>query len=145
MSKGKSRLNKKGKKQLIQARDRPEKKGKKKNSLKQKRKQYFKKLSKIGWKRILSQNFPYFMCGWLGDRLACLYRTAETARTLDRVIIVVGNLSQVFTNPLPSLKPRDLLFGIGCGLALKIAIYRKGKNAKKYRHGVEYGSARWSA
>lgn len=50
-----------------------------------------------------------------------------------------------FASPVPSLEPADLLIGIAGALILRLAVYMKGKNAKKYRHGMEYGSARWSA
>ena len=59
--------------------------------------------------------------------------------TLDNI------MEDLFSNPLPSFHPKDLLIGIGCGIALRLIVYFKAKNAKKFRHGMEYGSARWSA
>lgn len=62
-----------------------------------------------------------------------------------RILSFMTMIGIAFQNPLPSIYPTDLLFGLLCGAAIRIAVYLKGKNAKKYRHNVEYGSARWVA
>ena len=68
----------------------------------------------------------------------------KTAKTIDSMSMM-GTVPLAFANPLPSLHPLDLLVGLCCGAGLRLAVYLRGKNAKKYRHGMEYGSARWSA
>ena len=68
----------------------------------------------------------------------------KTAKTIDSMSMM-GTIPMAFANPLPSLHPLDLLVGLCCGAGLRLAVYLRGKNAKKYRHGMEYGSARWSA
>ena len=137
MSKGKN-VKKNG---AAKARDRPV--VKKANPLEQKFKQFCKKLSKTGGKKLLLQNFPYIMCGYFGNKLAYLYRISEETELFQRLMAVIEKIDKAFSNPLPSLHLNDLLVGIIFGVALKLAVYMKGKNAKKYRHGEEYGSARW--
>ena len=66
----------------------------------------------------------------------------KTAKTIDSMSMM-GTVPLAFANPLPSLHPLDLLVGLCCGAGLRLAVYLRGKNAKKYRHGMEYGSARW--
>ncbi len=137
MSQGKS-----GKKtKVARARDRPV--AKKANPLEQKFKQICKKLSKTGGKKLLLQNFPYLMCGYFGNKLAYLYRITEETELFQRLIAVFERIDKAFSNPLPSLHLKDLFVGIILGVAFRVAVYMKGKNAKKYRHGEEYGSARW--
>ena len=116
---------------------------KKTNPLEQKFKQICKKLSKTGGKKLLLQNFPYLMCGYFGNKLAYLYRITEETELFQRLIAVFERIDKAFSNPLPSLHLKDLFVGIIFGVALRVAVYMKGKNAKKYRHGEEYGSARW--
>ena len=123
------------------ARDRPV--AKKEKPLEQKFKQICKKISKMGGKKLLLQNFPYLMCGYFGNKLAYLYRITEETELFQRLIAVFEKMNRVFSNPLLSLHTRDLLAGVFLGTALRVAVYMKGKNAKKYRHGEEYGSARW--
>ena len=71
------------------------------------------------------------------------WRLAEGKEMGDRILSLMGTIPAAFTNPLPSLHPLDILVGICCGAGLRLAVYLKSKNAKKYRHGMEYGSARW--
>ena len=75
--------------------------------------------------------------------MACLWRVAGGGNASDKMMEVMNGLDTLFSNPLPSLHPKDLLIGAGCGIALRLAVYFKAKNAKKFRHGMEYGSARW--
>ena len=72
-------------------------------------------------------------------------RLAPGADISEKILNIAQGFSAAFENALPSVYPLDLLVGICCGAALRLAVYLKGKNAKKYRHNVEYGSARWSA
>ena len=71
------------------------------------------------------------------------WRLAEGKELGDKIMSMMGTVPVAFANPLPSLHPLDLLVGLCCGAGLRLAVYLRGKNAKKYRHGVEYGSARW--
>lgn len=97
-------------------------------------------------KKLLLTNLPYLLFLWLGSKAAECYRLMPGADAVTRVVGVISNLgTAIVEQPLPSLHPRDLLFGLCVAAAVRAAVYFKGKNAKKYRHGVEYGSARWSA
>ena len=71
------------------------------------------------------------------------WRLAEGKELGDKIMAMMGTVPVAFANPLPSLHPLDLLVGLCCGAGLRLAVYLRGKNAKKYRHGMEYGSARW--
>lgn len=95
-------------------------------------------------KKLLLTNLPYLFFLWLGSKAAECYRLTPGADAVTRVMEVISNLgAAIVEQPLPSLHPRDLLFGLCVAAAVRAAVYFKGKNAKKYRHGVEYGSARW--
>ena len=97
----------------------------------------------IDIKKMLLLNLPYIGVGYFCDKVACLWRVAGGGNASDKMMEVMNGLDTLFSNPLPSLHPKDLLIGAGCGIALRLAVYFKAKNAKKFRHGVEYGSARW--
>lgn len=97
----------------------------------------------IDAKKMLLLNLPYIGVGYFCDKVACLWRMAGGSNASDKMMEVMNGLDTLFSNPLPSLHPRDLLIGAGCGAALRLVVYFKAKNAKKFRHGVEYGSARW--
>ena len=92
-----------------------------------------------------------FMCGMLYPVNGCKsghffffkWRLAEGKELGDKIMSMMGTIPVAFANPLPSLHPLDLLVGLCCGVGLRLAVYLRGKNAKKYRHGMEYGSARW--
>lgn len=92
-------------------------------------------------------NIPYVAIGLFATNLGEAWRIAEGMNASEKLqgLIIGGGFQTAFTNPLPSLHPFDLLIGAACGAALRLAVYLKGKNAKKFRHGSEYGSARWSA
>ncbi len=96
-------------------------------------------------KKQLILNLPYIILGFLATNLGEAWRIAAGVNASEKVqsLILDGTLQKAFANPLPSLMPFDLLVGIVCGAALRLAVYLKGKNAKKYRHNAEYGSARW--
>ena len=97
-----------------------------------------KKLSKL-----LALYLPYVVIGLVATNLGEAWRLAAGKELGDKIVSLMDTLPAAFSNPLPSLHPLDLLVGLCCGAAMRLAVYLKGKNAKKYRHGLEYGSARW--
>ena len=97
-----------------------------------------KKLTKL-----LALYLPYILLGLLATNFGEAWRLAEGKELGDKIMSMMGTIPLAFANPLPSLHPLDLLVGLCCGAGLRLAVYLRGKNAKKYRHGMEYGSARW--
>ena len=97
-----------------------------------------KKLTKL-----LALYLPYLLLGLVATNFGEAWRLAEGKELGDKIMSMMGTIPVAFANPLPSLHPLDLLVGLCCGAGLRLAVYLKGKNAKKYRHGMEYGSARW--
>ena len=97
-----------------------------------------KKLSKL-----LALYLPYVVIGLLATNLGEAWRLAAGKELGDKIVSLMDTLPAAFANPLPSLHPFDLFIGLCCGTGMRLAVYLKGKNAKKYRHGMEYGSARW--
>ena len=99
---------------------------------------------KPDYKKLVLTYFPYLIFLWLFDKAGECYRLAAGADMVTRLMATISDLGTAISrNPLPSLHPRDLLVGLIGAAAIWFAVYWKGKNAKKYRHGVEYGSARW--
>ena len=94
-------------------------------------------------KKLLILNLPYIFAGLVCTNLGEAWRIAEGADMSEKLLGFLSALGTAFSNPLPSIHPLDLLVGICCGAGLRLAVYLKGKNAKKYRHNEEYGSARW--
>lgn len=94
-------------------------------------------------KRLLILNLPYVILGLVATNLGEAWRIAEGADTSAKTLSFLSTIPVAFGNPMPSFHPMDLLIGVLLGAALRLAVYLKSKNAKKYRHGVEYGSARW--
>ena len=94
-------------------------------------------------KKLLILNLPYFIAGLVCTNLGEAWRIAEGADMSEKLLGFLSALGAAFSNPMPSLHPMDLLIGMCCGAGLRLAVYLKGKNSKKYRHGMEYGSARW--
>ena len=94
-------------------------------------------------KKLLILNLPYFLVGLFATNLGEAWRLAEGADSSAKILSFFHALPIALNNPFPSFHPLDLLIGILCGAGLRLAVYLKGKNAKKYRHNVEYGSARW--
>ena len=96
-------------------------------------------------KKLLILNIPYILIGAFATNLGEAWRLADGANMSEKItgMVLGGGFGAAFSNPLPSLHPMDLLIGIAVGAILRLAVYMKGKNAKKYRHNVEYGSARW--
>ena len=97
-----------------------------------------KKLTKL-----LALYLPYLLLGLVATNLGEAWRLAEGKELGEHIMSMMGTFPVAFANPLPSLHPLDLLVGLCCGAGLRLAVYLRGKNAKKYRHGIEYGSARW--
>ena len=91
----------------------------------------------------LALYLPYLLLGLVATNLGEAWRLAEGKELGDKIMSMMGTVPLAFANPLPSLHPLDLLVGLCCGAGLRLAVYLRGKNAKKYRHGIEYGSARW--
>ena len=100
-------------------------------------------MKQVNIKKLVIPNIPYFMIGLYASKLGEAWRLAEGADASEKLLHIVDGLAAAFQVPLPSLHPADLLIGLLCGAALRLAVYMKGKNAKKYRHGMEYGTARW--
>lgn len=102
-------------------------------------------MSQKNIKKLLILNVPYFLVGAFATNLGEAWRFAVGSNMSEKVqsLILDGAFGKAFANPMPSLFPTDILVGIACGAALRLAVYLKGKNAKKYRHNEEYGSARW--
>lgn len=94
-------------------------------------------------KKLVLTNLPYLLFAYPFDKLAQAFRLAPGADLSAKLLSIQDGFSMAFTSPAPSLEPADLLIGIAGALILRLAVYMKGKNAKKYRHGMEYGSARW--
>ena len=97
-----------------------------------------KKLTKL-----LALYLPYILLGLVATNFGEAWRLAEGKELGDKIMSMMGAVPVAFANPLPSLHPLDFLVGLCCGAGLRLAVYLRGKNAKKYRHGMEYGSARW--
>ena len=97
-----------------------------------------KKLTKL-----LALYLPYILLGLVATNFGEAWRLAEGKELGDKIMAMMDTFPMAFANPLPSLHPLDLLVGLCCGAGLRLAVYLRGKNAKKYRHGMEYGSARW--
>ena len=102
-------------------------------------------LPPVDWKHLLMLNIPYVIVFYLVDKVAWLYRYCIGDSLIEKLGVLFLNFSLAFQNFLPSFHPQDLLVGVTGAALVKLAVYLKGKNAKKYRKGVEYGSARWSA
>ena len=97
-------------------------------------------------KKYLVPNLPYLMMFWFFSKVAEGYRLNAGTDAVSRAMEAVSGLGTLISkNPLPSFHPRDLLFGTVAAVIIRVVVYFKAKNAKKYRHGVEYGSARWGA
>ena len=97
-----------------------------------------KKLTKL-----IALYLPYILLGLVATNLGEAWRLAEGKELGDKIMAMMGTFPVTFVNPLPSLHPLDLVIGFSCGAGLRLAVYLRSKNAKKYRYGMEYGSARW--
>ena len=90
-----------------------------------------KKLTKL-----LALYLPYILLGLVATNFGEAWRLAEGKELGDKIMSMMGTIPMAFANPLPSLHPLDLLVGLCCGAGLRLAVYLRGKNAKKYRHGM---------
>ena len=97
----------------------------------------------INWKQLALKCAPYVIFGYVFNKVSWLYGQQAGDNTLQKVLDTINGMGGAFVNPFPSFMPRDLLVGMGCGIGFRMVVYYKAKNAKKFRQGVEYGSARW--
>lgn len=96
-------------------------------------------------KKLILTNLPYVLVGLACTNLGEAWRMAEGGDASEKLLSLIGTIPAAFGNPLPSFNALDLCVGLICGLLLRFAVYMKGKNAKKYRHNIEYGAARWGS
>ena len=96
-------------------------------------------------KRKWLHELPYLLIALYATKIGQAWRLAEGTDAAHKLLTLTDSLSASVASPLPSFHPADLLIGVAGALFIRLAIYLKGKIAKKYRKGVEYGSARWSA
>ena len=102
-------------------------------------------MKSINLKKLILPNLPYLLFVFLFDKVGQAARLAPGADLSGKLLSIGSGFSAAFSNALPSFIPADLLIGIIGAVIIRLAVYLKGKNAKKYRKGMEYGSARWSA
>ena len=100
-------------------------------------------MNKPDVKKLILLNLPYVFAFYFADKIAAVFRLAPGAEFIDKLTNGFAVFGTAFANPLPSFHPVDLLIGLSAGVLLKLAVYVKGKNRKKFRQGEEYGSARW--
>ena len=94
-------------------------------------------------KKLVLTNLPYVLIGLACTNLGEAWRMAEGGNASEKLLSLIGTIPSAFGNPFPSFNAFDLCVGLGCGLLLRLAVYLRSKNAKKYRHNVEYGAARF--
>ena len=102
-------------------------------------------MKSINLKKLILPNLPYLLFVFLFDKVGQAARLAPGADLSGKLLSIGSGFSAAFSNALPRFAPMDLLIGVLGAAAIRLAVYLKGKNAKKYRKGMEYGSARWSA
>ena len=102
-------------------------------------------MNNIDLKKLIIPNIPYLLFVWLFDKAAQAFRLSPGADLSEKLLSLGTGFSAAFESALPSIYPLDLLVGIVGAVIIRLIVYVKGKNAKKYRKGAEYGSARWSA
>ena len=100
-------------------------------------------MKQVNVKKLVLLNLPYFLLGLFATNLGEAWRLATGADASAKMLSFFSTLPVALGSWWPSLHPLDLLVGLCCGAGLRLAVYLKGKNAKKYRHNMEYGSARW--
>ena len=100
-------------------------------------------MRQLDLKKLLLPNLPYLLVGLYAPKLGGAWRLAPGADASAKLLGLMDGFAAAFQSALPSFHPVDLLVGLCCGAALRLAVYFKGKNAKKYRKNMEYGSARW--
>ena len=100
-------------------------------------------MNNIDLKKLIIPNIPYLLFVWLFDKAAQAFRLSPGADLPEKLLALGTGFSAAFENAAPSLHPMDLLIGAAGTVLIRLIVYFKGKNAKKYRRGMEYGSARW--
>ena len=100
-------------------------------------------LQRADWKKLFLLNFPYLLFVYVFNKIFWLYRISAGKTGWDKCMETLNYFERAFENPLPSFYYRDMFYGILGGIIVKLIVYYRAKNAKKYRQGVEYGSARW--
>ena len=100
-------------------------------------------MKQINIKKLLLLNLPYLLIGLFATKLGQAWRLAAGVDASTKLLHLPEGFAAAFQSFLPSFHPLDLAIGLLCGAALRLAVYVKGKNAKKYRKDIEYGSARW--
>ena len=100
-------------------------------------------LQRADWKKLFLLNFPYLLFSCVFNKIFWLYRISTGETRWDKFMETLNYFERAFENPFPSFYYRDLLYGVLGGIIVKLIVYYRAKNAKKYRQGVEYGSARW--
>ena len=101
------------------------------------------KIKEVNKKQLILKSVPYVILGYVLNKESWLYGQQAGENTLLKVLDTINGIGDAFQNPFPSIAPVDLLAGIGCGIGFRLIVYYKAKHAKKFRQGVEYGSARW--
>ena len=94
-------------------------------------------------KKLLILNAPYLLFVWLFMKIGEAFRLSPGADLSGKLLHIMEGVTAAFESPMPSLNGQDFLIGVAGAVIMRLAVYLKGKNAKKYRKGVEYGSARW--
>lgn len=97
----------------------------------------------VNVKKLILPNIPYVFIALLATKLGEAIRLTPGANASDKLLHITEGFGRAFSSFLPSFHPVDLLVGIAAAVLLRLVVYMKGKNAKKYRKNVEYGSARW--
>ena len=100
-------------------------------------------MKQVNLKKVIIPNLPYFLLGLYATKLGQAWRLAPGISLADKLLRIMDGLVLAVQSAAPSFHPIDLVVGIACGAGLRFAVYMKGKNAKKYRQGAEYGTARW--
>ena len=102
-------------------------------------------MRKKNWKKLLIPNIPYLFIALFATKVGQALRLAPGADFSEKALHMMEGIRSAFASPTPSFHPTDLCVGICIAAAMRLAVYVKGRNAKKFRHNQEYGSARWSA
>lgn len=97
----------------------------------------------VDWKKKILPNLPYLLFVYLFDKLCQAVRLAPGLDASEKFLHLSQGFTEAFSYTAPSLHPLDLLAGIAGAVIVRLVVYAKGKNARKYRKGIEYGSARW--
>lgn len=98
----------------------------------------------MGVKKLIRISIPYITAAYIGNKMSLLWRHTD-GTGIAKALAVISNFGEAFRNPVPSIALKDILAGIIAGIMLRFAVYYRSMTMKKYRHGIEYGSARWSA